>query len=161
LAHRQKTHLCLQVDIRNAFFGFSLPLPQESDFRIVDVKSPRGEHYLFVLGRKEANTALAISAKQMDSGDAERLMRAAPQISLHGHYFGRGISDQKTPNGRVWKAMYLTVLDSYLLEINIQSLDPNMAKKLEDFFDPAKARTVAGPNGIPYNPIDPHRTEQR
>ena len=151
----------------NAFFGFSLPLPQESNFHIAPVKSPRNEHYLFALGREEGNTTLVISVKQMHSGDAEQLMRAAPLISLHGRDFGKGISDQKTPEGRVWKAMYLTVLDGYLLEINIQSLDSNMAKKLEDcveqvrFFDPAKARAVAGPNGIPYNPTLSDRAKRR
>jgi len=145
----------------NAFFGFSLPLPQESNLHVAQVKSPRGEHYLFALGRDEGNTTLVISATQMHSGDAQQLMRAAPLVSLHGRDFGRGISDQKTPEGRVWKAMYLTVLDGYLLEINIQSLDSNMAKKLEDcveqvrFFDPANARAVAGPNGRLYSPTVP------
>ena len=145
----------------NAFFGFSLPLPQESNFHIAQVKSPRGEHYLFALGGEEGNTTFVIFATQMHSGDAQKLMQAAPLVSLHGRDFGRGISDQKTPEGRVWKAMYLTVLDGYLLEINIQSLDSNIAKKLEDcveqvrFFDPAQARAVAEPNGRPYNPTVP------
>jgi hypothetical protein len=153
----------------NAFFGFSLPLPKDLHFHIAQSKSSDiSERYLFALGREEGNTTLVISARQMDSQDAERLMRAAqPLISLHGQNFGKGISDQKTAKGRVWKALYLTVLDGYLLAINVQSLDSNTARKLEDcveeirFFDPAKARAVAGPNGIQYKPTATDRPKRR
>lgn len=143
----------------NAFFGFFFPLPQERGFHIASVKSTRLERYLFALGGAQGNTTLVISAKQMNSGDADQLMRAAPVIWLHGKEFGKGISDEKTPEGgRVWKATYLTVIGSYLLEFNIQSRDSTVAKELEDcvekirFFDPAKARAVAGVESVPYNP---------
>jgi hypothetical protein len=54
--------------------------------------------------------------------------------------------------------MYLTVIDSYLLEFNIQSFDRAMAEGLQHcvedtrFFDPTKAKAVAGANSRPYNP---------
>jgi hypothetical protein len=144
----------------NAFFGFYLPLPEEQGFHTARVKaSSVGEHYLFALGREQANTTLVISAQQMKSEDAAQLMRAAPLISLHGIEFGKGVSDKKTrEGGRIWKAVYLTVIGNYLVEFNIQSLDSGMAKKLENcveeirFFEPSKAGAVAGVNSVPYNP---------
>jgi hypothetical protein len=90
--------------------------------------------------------------------DAEKLMRGAPPIRIHGKDFSKGISQEKGPSGTVWKAMYLTVSNQFLLEFQIQSLDPNLTASFEhcvedtDFFDPAKAQEIAGPNGRPYNP---------
>jgi hypothetical protein len=151
----------------NAFFGFSLPLPQERDFHAARVKSSDNERYVFALGRAEGNTTIVISAKPMNGADAETLMRAAPQIWLHGMEFGKGTSQQKTPAGKVWKATYLTVIDSYLLEFNIQSNDQSVVKELERcveeirFFDPSKARAVAGPNSVEYKSPPPDRAQHR
>jgi len=143
----------------NAFLGFSLPLPPDPAFDIVEV-SPSGMwHRLFGLEREKGHTLFVISAQQMMARDAERLMKiAAPTISLHGKEFSKGISRQKGPDGTIWKAMYLTVINNYLLQFDIQSLDPKIAEDLEHrveetkFFEPAKARMIAGPNGKPYNP---------
>jgi hypothetical protein len=109
----------------------------------------------------KGHTIFIISAQQMMARDAERLMRAAPQSMIHGKEFSKGVSHQKAPEGTVWKAMYLTVINNYLLEFNLQSRDPGIAEDLEHcveetkFFDPAKAKEIAGPNGAPYPPHDP------
>jgi hypothetical protein len=145
----------------NAFFGFSLPLPPDPTFNVAQV-SPSGMwHRLLGLGREEGNSTFVISAQQMFSSDAEKLMRAAPPTTIHGKEFSKGISHQNEREGTVWKAMYLTVAGNYLLEFEIQSLDPSMTEAFEHcvedtiFFDPAKAKEVAGPNGRPYNPTVP------
>ena len=71
---------------------------------------------------------------------------------------GKGISHEKSPDGTVWKATYVKALDGYLLQFNIQSLDREMTENLEHcveqikFFDPTKARVVAGDDSRPYNP---------
>ncbi len=148
----------------NAFFGFSLPLPPDPAFQIAKVSTPGtlGTWYgLFGLIREKGQTAFTISGQPMMPDKAERLMRAAPGITLHGKEFSRGISHQKGPRGTVWQAMYLTVSGNWLLSFDIQSLDPNMAENLEHcveqttFFDPDKAREIAGPNGKPYKPPPP------
>jgi hypothetical protein len=146
----------------NAFFGFSLPLPEDPAFRVAPVSSSGKEHNLFGLGQERGHTAFVISAQPMNSNDAEQLMHAAQQTMIHGKEFSEGISHEERPQGTVWKAMYLTVIDSYLLEFNIQSFDRTMAEDLQHcveetrFFDPAKAKAVAGPNSRPYNPALSH-----
>ena len=103
-----------------------------------------------------------ISAQQMPIEDAERLMRAAPRYGIHGKEFSKGVYHEKRPEGTEWGVMYLTVSSVYLLEFNIQSLDLSMAQDLErcveeiTFFDPAKAREIAGANAKPYNPTSSH-----
>jgi hypothetical protein len=145
----------------NAFFGFSLPLPPDPAFQIAQV-STSGMlgtwHGLFGLVRDKGHTVFTIRGQAMMPDQAQRLMRAAPELLIHGKEFSRGISQEKGPVGTVSKAMYLTVVGNWLLEFNIESLDPNMAENLEHcveqttFFDPDKAREIAGPNGKPYKP---------
>jgi len=60
----------------------------------------------------------------------------------------------------VWKATYLTDINIYLIQFDIQSLDPNIVTNFEGcvestiFFDPAKAKEIAGDKGKPYPPFD-------
>jgi len=145
----------------NAFFGFSLPLPSEPDYHIGQV-SERGQlHHLFALGHDKEHTALVLSARQMFWRDAEQLVKQYPQyrILIDGREFSKMNSRQKEHDGTLWKAQYLTAIDSYVLALEIQSLDPRITKNLErrcvekiKFFDPAKAKEIAGPNASPYNP---------
>jgi hypothetical protein len=161
----------LSVDrYTNAFFGFSLPLPQNPLFQVVPVAhSKMGERNLLGLVQEKGRSVLIITALQMmDSRDAERLM-TAPSTRINGKEFSKGISHEKGPEGTVWKAMYLTATDHpvFLLEFSIQSFDPSIAEGLEHcveqttFFDPAKAREIAGPDARPYNPIPPRNPKKR
>ena len=145
----------------SAFFGFSLPLPHDPGFHVARVSSSGTlvrEHNLFGLAQERGFTVFYIAAQPMDSKLADQLMRAAQQTSIHGKEFSKGISHQKKPEGTIWKAIYMTVIDSYLLSFNIQSFDPHIAEDLQHcveetrFFDPAKAKTIAGANATPYNP---------
>jgi hypothetical protein len=113
---------------------------------------------LFGLAKEKGLTVFDISAQQMDSKFAEQLMRAANWTLIRGKEFSKGVSQQKKPEGILWKIMYLTVIDSYLLEFSIQSFDANVAEDLQhcveatEFFDPAKAKVIAGAKSRPYNP---------
>ena len=141
------------------FFGFSLPLPADPALATAQVVTvPRTWRGLFGMGAEKGRTAFVISAQQMMTEQAEQLMRATPHTRINGQEFSRGLSRQKEHGETVWKAMYLTVLPNYLLEFEIQSRDPSMAQELERcveqirFFDPAKAKKIAGPNARPYSP---------
>jgi hypothetical protein len=142
----------------NAFFGFCFPLPKDPAFHIARVSSSGRELYLFGLAQEKGLTVLAVSAQQMNDKDAELLMMTAPRTLVYGKEFSKAKSHQKKDRGTVWKTMYLTAIDGYLLEFNIQSFDRNLAEELERcaeetrFFDPTKARAVAGANGRAYNP---------
>ena len=145
----------------NAFFGFSLPLPRDSRFHIARVSSSGTlvrELTLFGLAQETGRSVLYIAAQQLDSKFAGELMRSAPITIIHGKEFSKGISRQKKREGTAWAAIYMTVVDSYLLSFNIQSFDRDIAEDLQHcveetrFFDPAKARAVAGANSKPYNP---------
>jgi hypothetical protein len=78
----------------NAFFGFSLPLPEEMNLRICRVKSSKiNERHLFCAMQED--TVLIVSAMQMADREASRLAMAAPQVVINGRQFGKGLSDQK------------------------------------------------------------------
>jgi hypothetical protein len=151
----------------NAFFGFSMPLPHDPNYHLASISSPGSEHHLFGLAKEKGHTVLDISAEQMNSTFAERLIRSAPVISIHGKQFSKGVSRQNEASGTVWKVMYLTIIDSYLLEFVIYSLDAGTAEELQHcveatvFFDPAKARALAGPNSRPYTLAPPAGLAQR
>jgi hypothetical protein len=142
----------------NAFFGFSLPLPQDQVYHIARVSSSGSERHLFGLAGEKGLTVFDISAQRMNSELADQLMRAANRTMIKGREFSKGVSQQKKPKGILWKIMYLTAIDGYLLEFNIQSSDANIAEGFQhcveatDFFDPAKAKAIAGAESKPYNP---------
>jgi hypothetical protein len=143
----------------NAFFGFSFPLPGDTAYRIARASSnKRSEHNLFGLVQEKGDALLSVSAQQMDSKLSEQLMSVAPRISINGQGFSKAASKQKKDGGTVWKIMYLTAIDGYLLQFDIQSPDQNIAEDLQHcvegtrFFDPNRAKTIAGANSKAYNP---------
>src|ERR1700674_2031029 len=149
----------------NAFFGFSLPLPRDPAFHIARISSSGTlirEHTLFGVAQEKGSTLFYIAAQQMDSKEAEQLMRAAQQTSIRGKEFSKGVSHQKKAGGTQWTAMYLTFIDGYLLSFNIYSYDRSIAEDLQHcvegtrFFDPSKAHEVAGASSREYNPALSH-----
>jgi hypothetical protein len=152
----------------NAFFGFSLPLPSDPGYHIGLVSEWGQWHHLFGLGQDKGHTALVIAAQQMFWRDADGLVKRYPQyrILIDGREFSKMSSRQKEADGTAWRVTYLTASGSYVLKFDIQSLDPGIAKNLEHyveeikFFDPAKAKQVAGPNARPYNPAPSPRPKK-
>jgi len=145
----------------NAFFGFSLPLPPDPAFRIAEVSKSGLWLGYRLFGLAGRGTTFVISAQWMTPEDAERIMSGAPRILINGKQFSRGLSHRKQPQGTIWQAMYWTVADNYLLTFHIQSLDRGLAEEFEHcveqtrFFDPAKAKQIAGPSARPYSPSTP------
>jgi hypothetical protein len=146
----------------NVFFGFSFPLPPDPNLRISQLAPMAFWHRLFGLGEEKNHTAFVISARQMADRDAEQVMSAYQSIRIHGQPFAIGIIEPKSKKhdeSAQWGAVYFTVIHSYLVEFEIRSLDPGIAKDLEHcveqitFFNPAQAKEVAGPNGKPYPPL--------
>jgi hypothetical protein len=143
----------------NAFFGFTLPIPNEPTFHIAAISSAGSERHLFGLAREKGRTVFDISADQMNSDFATSLMRAAPYISIRGREFSKGLSRQAESGGiAVWKITYMTVLDGYLVQFRIYSFDTSSAENLQhcveaiEFFDPTRAKVVAGKDGESFRP---------
>jgi hypothetical protein len=143
----------------NAFFGFTLPVPNDPTFHIASISSAGSEHHLFGFASEKGRTVFDISAEQMNSEFATSLMRAAPFLSIRGQEFSKAVSRQTEGNGfMVWKIMYMTVLDGYLLQFRIYSFDESRAENLQrcveaiGFFDPTKAKLIAGKDGQSYKP---------
>lgn len=142
----------------NEFFGFSFPLPQDTGYRIARVSSnKRTEHNLFGLVHENGATVFSVSVQQMDIKDAERLLSVMPRIFINGQEFAKGVQEPGH-SGTGWKILYLTAVDGYLLAFEIHSLDNGITEDLQScvertkFFDPSKARTIAGANSKVYNP---------
>ncbi len=143
----------------NQFFAFSLPLPPNQNLRIAELSRAGMWRPLFGLGEESSHTAFVISALQMTSEEASRIRSTFPAITIQGREFAKGLSQpKKHDNGGLWGAIYLTTIDNYLLKFEIRSLDPHVTEDLErcveqiQFFEPGKAREIAGPKGKPYPP---------
>ena len=138
-----------------------MPLPDDRQLGIAQLPRNRFQRPLFGLGEAKNRTAFIISAEPVtEQGMAAQ--RALPQTSIriHGQEFGKYIAQPNKHDKNVaYKTVYMTFRNSYLLRFEIRSLDPSMVKDLEhrveqiEFFDPAKAKEIAGPNGKPYNPL--------
>ena len=164
----------------NAFFGFSLPLPSDSAFEafIVPPTADSAYHALFGLkATKNRPAALTVSARQQGSASTEDAREAASRpksqslrrTAIGGKDFWKGESEEKSPVGKLRQIAYVTVLNGYILEFRISSLDTKLADDLEhrvevvSFFDPARAQEAAGPGSRVYNPLrlrsdNPHIT---
>ena len=142
----------------NAFFGFSLPLPHDA-YHIARISSNiRNERNLFGLIQERGVTLFSVSAQQTNTKLAGQLMGVNPIISVNGQQFSKGVSQQKKDGVTEWTAMYSTMVDGYLLYFEIHSSDRTIAEELQRcveqirFFNPSKAKEVAGANSKEYNP---------
>jgi len=149
----------------NAFFGFSLRLPQDPALR--GFALPSNFHSLFGL-QAQANglTTFAIFAKET-SGASSKLARKAAagpkeqdtkKLNIDGKEFWKSDSQQKSSAGKMRTIDYETAINGYLLSFQIISFDPKLTGTLQDciesvkFFDPTKAREMAGPDSREYHP---------
>jgi hypothetical protein len=147
----------------NAFFGFSLPLPQDPTLRRFAL--PPNFHSVFGL-QAQANgvTTFTVFARETN-GASSKLARkeaAGPKdentkkIEIDGKEFWRSESRQKRQAGRQRTINYATAINGYLLSFLIVSFDEKLTDALQlciesvKFFDPTKAREIAGPESRPY-----------
>jgi hypothetical protein len=152
----------------NAYFGFSLPLPQNSGFRGFQLPSNGTGHSLFGIQAQKNGLALfTIVATEMNGASTEQARKAASEpksqkvikTEIGGKEFWKGESQVKSSAGKMWNMTYVTAINGYLLKFLIVSFDAKVTEDLQhcieaaQFFEPTKAQEVAGPNSRAYNPL--------
>jgi hypothetical protein len=154
----------------NAFFGFSLALPQDPHIRNLIVPSPdSSEHSLFGLqAQTNGLSALSITAIETSgdasSEDAKKVAStsdapgvSATKMEIGGKQFWKGESLQERAGNKMRSLIYAAALNGYVVKFLVISFDPKLADELQHsiesikFFDPAKAKEMAGPNSQPYS----------
>lgn len=153
----------------NAFFGFTLPLPPHRAFQPVDLSASQKqfEHFLFGAEyRERGQSTLLISAKQAAGDVYEEAKRAAATgnkkgleaLNIGGKLFWKNQSEDKTAAGKLRSLHYTASMGGYILDVLLISYDQKVTEDLKHsieslrFFDPARARDVAGPNAEAYLP---------
>jgi len=163
----------------NAFFGFSLPLPQDADLRglNISIKGATWGHFIvgfqssqnglstFIVTAKQASTEPNAEAKKSAAGPKSLRIK---EIQIGGQAFWRSDSLQKSSVGRMQTLTFATGIKGYVLQFEIVSFNARLTSELEQsiegltFFDPAKASEMAGTDSRAYPPValQPPRSER-
>jgi hypothetical protein len=151
----------------NAFFGFSLSLPQDPHIRDLSIPThDRSRHSLFGLqAQTNGLTALTIVATETTAsaseGDTKKAVSTPganepAKIQIGGKQFWKSELQEEKAGTKMQSLTYATALKGYVVKFTVISFDPQLADELQrslesmTFFDPAKAKTVAGPDSHPY-----------
>lgn len=177
-----ETAFISQLKYTNAFFGFALPLPQDSALReyTLSYKGDSSRHFLFGLqsakvteggfGWKTKVTLFTVSATQSSSASMEEARKVASgpkgqnaiEIEIGGKKFWKSMSQQKVPEGKMLSVGFATALNGYVLQFNVESFDGKLTDQFQHsieaitFFDPVQASEVAGPASLRYSPGTSH-----
>jgi hypothetical protein len=168
----------------NAFFGFSLTLPQDIDFRDF-VLPPLGKsRSIFgVQTQRNGLTALRVSATQSVGNPTDEARKAAAgvkggsvkKVEIGGREFWKSESEESSRAGTMHTLMYATTMSGYTLQFMVVSYDGKLAKELRHsvesitFVDPAQAKVLAGNNarlfpakteGTSHAPVSPTHIAQ-
>jgi hypothetical protein len=151
----------------NSFFGFSLSLPTDVQFREPTLTSLNPAYDLLLsldaVGSRHA--ALFARVKKSES-TVETLQRAAAgtkgqnavKVMIGEKEFWMSVVEGDTARGHVRHAGFASALNGYVLEIHIVAADAALYQELTDnvksivFFDPIRAKEIAGPDSRPYTP---------
>jgi hypothetical protein len=161
----------------NAFFGFSLPLPEDPTLTEAQLSFKRDtpSHFLFGLKCEKVTdgffnahakvTVFYVNAEAISNASPEDARKVAlrgdgnlTNIKIGGKEFWKRESEEKVPEGKMWSTVFTTALNGYVLQFEIESFDKKLTEQLQrcidkiTFFDPAKAEEVAGTASRPYNP---------
>ena len=156
----------------NAFFGFSLPLPKDGHFQVEDLSDSDKalQHFLFAEKSTDKGiTLLLISATQVLGSVADEAQKAAFIRGAHGdknpealdigtRLFWKSDVEQKTFSGKLRRLRYTTGVAGFVLQFSVSSYNPKLAEELREniesikFFDPAKAKDIAGTDSRPFLP---------
>ena len=156
----------------NAFFGFSLLLPKDGHFQIEDLSDSDKalQHFLFAEKSVDKGiTLLLISAAQVLGPATDEAQKAAfirgaqgdkgPEaVDIGRRLFWKSDVEQKTFSGKLRRLRYATALPGFVLQFTVSSYNSKLADELRDsieaikFFDPAKAREVAGTDSHSFLP---------
>jgi hypothetical protein len=150
----------------NGFFGFSLSLPQDPHIRDLSIPTrDRSRHSLFGLqAQTNGLTALTIVATETSGASDEGAKKAAAtpganapiKMQIGGKQFWKSESQDEKAGTKMQTLTYATVLKGYVVTFTVVSFDSHLADELQrgiesiTFFDPAKAKSMAGPDSHPY-----------
>src|SRR5438270_5279238 len=157
----------------NAFFGFSLPLPASGHFQVVDLSQDDKalQHSLFAEKSLDKGvTLLLVSATQVlgsPDDEAQKMVflpgsqgKTGPgALSIGGRLFWKSQIEQKVFAGKLYRSRYTTGVPGFVLQFSVSSYNGKLADDLRDriesieFFDPAKAKEVAGAESHPFLPL--------
>jgi len=116
----------------NAFFGFSLLLPQDAAFRGFQLPSSGASHSLFGLqAQKTGLTAFTIVATEMSGPSSAQAQKAASEpkaqnvkkTEIDGKEFWKGESQEESSAGKMRSIVYVALINGCLLKFMIVSFE--------------------------------------
>ncbi len=152
----------------NAFFGFSLLLPQDAQLKLGSQNAPPRSAFRHILFAANSTTkgypVLMIGADEINESDPdpEKALFGAQKVEAI-HIAGKEFSRTKWKADNIYRTIYATSINGYMLFITTFTYDAKVLDEFErniqalTFFDPSKAQEFAGPDGRPYEglPLQP------
>jgi hypothetical protein len=153
----------------NAFFGFSISLPQNAGLREKTLTLNRGPRDHLLIGVHSPSKDLVsftITAKEVPGGSEKEARKsgAGPDSSkpketkIGGKTFWRSESLTKIGSRNMQTLVFSTAMDNYALQFEVISFNPEITLEIErdieqlTFFDPSRAKVMAGADSKPYVP---------
>jgi hypothetical protein len=153
----------------NAFFGFSISLPQNAGLRELTLTLNRGPRDHLLIGFHSPSKDLVsftITAREAPGGSKKeaRKIVAGPDSSkpketkIGGKAVWRSESLTKIGSRNMQTLIFSTAIDNYALKFEVISFNPEITAEIERnieqlaFFDPSQAKVMAGADGKPYAP---------
>jgi len=151
----------------SAFFGFSFRIPEGADLHEVTLSLRRSTQEHFLIGFRSPEKGLiafTVTAKQIEGDPANEARKAAGgeemlktrKIEVGGKIFWRCEPSKGT--GSMQTVIFATGINGYVLRFEIDSFNARLTNELEQsieglaFFDPTKAKEIAGADAKPYMP---------
>jgi|SRR5450631_927517 len=151
----------------SAFFGFSLPLPHGAPLHDLSMPSQRVGAFLYGAQAQDSGlTIFTVIALPSSNLSPEELRKAASppkgegakRLEIGGKEFWTRSTEEHGDGGKRHNLRYVAALNGYRLEFSLLSYDSKLTKQLLhsiesiQFFDPAKAKEMAGAGSGPYPP---------
>lgn len=153
----------------NAFFGFSISLPQNAGLREKTLSLNRGTRDHLLIGFHSPSAELisfAITARDVPDGSEKEAKRIAAgpdsqrpeEKTIGGRTFWRSRSPRKLGHRNMQTVIFSTAMNNYVLQFEVISFNPEITMEIEQnienltFFDPSKAKVIAGADSKPYTP---------
>ena len=153
----------------NAFFGFSIPLPQNAGLREKTLSLNRGKLDHLLIGFHSPSKDLisfTITAREVPGGSEKEAGKSAAgpnsskpkETEIGGKTFWRSESLTKIGARNMQTLVFSTATGTYTLQLEIVSFNPEIAMEIERnierliFFDPSQAKSMAGADSKPYTP---------
>lgn len=148
----------------NAFFGFSVPLPEGVQLTLLKENTGARQpsrHVLFGANSHDEGFPVFViladeiaSSRTTDPKDALKVLGAEKvrNTNLGGRDFATGQSKSES----VYHVYYATHVKGYMLYLSVFAYDKKVLAKFQhsieaiEFFDPATAKQHAGPDSRPY-----------